>query len=821
MSANTTAGRARRNRHGLRRGLMGARGLRLLAPAVLLLSSVAAVTAPPAQAFSHARSGPASAARLWHPSAFGGQWVTPATGLAGPPGRGPDGTWQTEPTPNPGGRANGTLEAISCGAPRACIAVGFYTDDAGVDVTLAQLWTGTAWQTQAAPNPAGAAASQLTGISCDGPYACTASGYYINAAGVTVPLAERWNGASWRVQAVPSPATATASGFFAISCPSARACTAVGTYDNGAGQALTLAEGWNGRGWRVEATPNPAGAIAGELSAVSCISARACVATGTWEGSSFAPATLAEVWNGAGWHIQRTPSVAGATSSEFTGVSCTAAYACTASGYWRGSSGAAAALAERWDGVGWQVQSTPSPTGAVASELGAVSCTTARACTAVGAYVTSSDALVTLAEAWNGSAWAIQATPNPAHVTSSELEGVSCTSPGTCGTAGFQVGGSGVRLPLAEGWNGSAWRIHATPTPTGAKTSGLDGVSCASATACTAVGYYDNTPRTSATLAETWNGSAWAIQPTPNPAGAIGANLNGVSCPAPSACIAVGSYVYHPTVFSTRPLAESWNGSAWSLQSVPIPGGAQGGSLEAVSCTSPDACTAVGFYSPHPGDPIALAERWNGRDWTIQAAVTPGIISYLFGVACPSATACTAVGWYNTGVGDAKPLAEAWNGTSWQVQTVPLPSSSPGGAFSAISCPSASACTATGTVFGSPPGPFGAMAERWNGKAWSFQTVPNPPNATASLSDISVDAVACRSARSCVAAGNYTPGGRAQTFAEVWNGSAWSLQSIALPPGAIGVGLFGASCAAPHCVAVGAYFGPSDLPVTLAVAPPG
>ena len=149
---------------------------------------------------------------------------------------------------------------------------------------------------------------------------------------------------------------------------------------------------------------------------------------------------------------------------------------------------------------------------------------------------------------------------------------------------------------------------------------------------------------------------------------------------------------------------------------------------------------------------------------------------------------------------------------------MPLPS---GGAFSAISCTSAAACTATGTVFDRPHEPLGAMAERWNGKAWSFQAVPNPPDASASMGTISVDVVACRSATSCVAAGNYTPDGQELIFAEAWNGSTWSLQPIDLPPGAIDSVLSGASCAAPHCVAVGSYLGPSGIPVTLAVTAAG
>jgi hypothetical protein len=789
---------------------LGLRGRRFLAAAVLLTGVTGALTASPALALSRAGTGgaPASASRLWHPSAFGhGSWVTPAAAPAGSPVRGADGAWQTEPTPNPGGLANGTVAGISCGGPRACIAVGSYVNNAGVTVTLAQVWNGTDWQTLATPNPAGSGSSQLAAISCDGPFACTASGYYLDAAGATVPLAERWNGANWRIQPVPAPAGAGASGFFAISCPTVRACTATGTYDTSTG-ALTLAETWSDGSWRVVATPNPAGADTSELDAVSCTSLRACIAVGAWAGSSGNPVTLAEVWNGAAWHAQRAASVSGASSSQFTGVSCSAAYACTASGYSRGGSGEAAALAERWNGTGWQVQSTPLPAGATADELGAVSCASPRTCTAVGAYITG-NTVATLAEVWNGSTWVIQSTPNPAGASTSQLNGVSCPVAGACVSAGYRVGSTGFGVPLAESWNGSVWSLKYTPNPTGARISELDGVSCATATACAAVGTYDSAGETNASLAESWNGSAWSLQSAPNPAGAVYSDLQSVSCSSPSACTAVGDYQIHP-LGPQLALAEVWNGSAWNVQNIPSPAGST--QLESVSCTSADACTAVGFSRDH-GQQQALAERWNGTTWTIQPAATPGKFSLLTGVTCVSASFCTAVGWYSTGA-DGKLLAETWNGTSWSVQKTPLPAGSQGGAFSGVTCTSASACTAVGSYFANPGGPF---AERWNGTTWSFQSVPLPPNWQTSTSQIGLSTVACTSASACYAIGNYAPNNLPATFAAAWNGTKWSLQPIDLPVGTGGDTLGGVSCAAPHCAAVGSYFGLSNLPVTLAV----
>jgi len=55
---------------------------------------------------------------------------------------------------------------------------------------------------------------------------------------------------------------------------------------------------------------------------------------------------------------------------------------------------------------------------------------------------------------------------------------------------------------VAERWDGTAWTIQNTPTPTGATFNGLGGVSCTSATACTASGGTTDSAGTTVTLAE-------------------------------------------------------------------------------------------------------------------------------------------------------------------------------------------------------------------------------------------------------------------------------------------------------------------------------
>jgi hypothetical protein len=177
-------------------------------------------------------------------------------------------------------------------------------------------------------------------------------------------------------------------------------------------------------------------------------------------------------------------------------------------------------LAERWNGARWKIQPTPNPAGAKDAsgssladpELYGVSCTAANACTAVGSYIKGVDTFVTLAERWNGTSWKIQSTPNPAGAGESHLFGVSCTAANACTAVGFSAASfseSSKPVTLAERWNGTSWKIQSTPNPAGAKDSEPDSVSCTTANACTAVGYYVNAAGKDVTLAERRNSASW------------------------------------------------------------------------------------------------------------------------------------------------------------------------------------------------------------------------------------------------------------------------------------------------------------------------
>lgn len=335
--------------------------------------------------------------------------------------------------------------------------------------------------------------------------------------------------------------------------------------------------------------------------------------------------------------------------------------------------------------TGWQVHPLPRPAN-TRSVLNGVSCTASGSCTAVGTYDdTSTDVVYTLAEhRTSGGGWASQPTPSPG--TAHGLNSVSCPSAADC-TAFGGYGGSGRSGTLVEHWDGSSWTIQSSPNPAGTPEAEFYSGSCASPTSCTAVGYYTGPSGGDLPLAEQWNGTAWTIHHVPLPTRTSQGNLLGVSCRSATNCTAVGDYELR--LGASTALAEHWNGTAWKFQTVPAPTVV---SLYGVSCSSATACTAVGYAGTASSTPGPFAERWDGTAWTTQAVQNPLGNTILFAVSCPSASSCTAVGTDSSNTG----VAEYWNGTSWMTQPTPAPRSMKSTTLTGVSCRSATTCTAVG-----------------------------------------------------------------------------------------------------------------------------
>jgi hypothetical protein len=588
---------------------------------------------------------------------------------------------------------------VACPAAGSCTAVG--TSNSKV---LVERWGGAQWRIQAAPVPPGAQFSELNAVACTAAAACIAVGDYVNSSGADVTLAERWNGTRWAIQPTPNPSGAQSfSVLTGVSCTARDACEAVGGSDAG-----VVAERWTGTRWRLQAIPAPAGAQFALLFGVSC-AVSACEAVGGYVNSSGAFVPLGERWNGTAWHAQPVPNPARASTNYLSGVSCPAASDCTAAGQGNGD-GTPFPLGERWRNGRWRLQAVPAPVGAAENQLNGIACPATGRCLAVGNAgptrgVSSAEALQ-----WNGTRWRIQPMPT---VPGAFPSAVSCAKASAC----MAVGGSDSGV-LAERWNGTRWRILPAPTPTGAVFSGLGGISCLSPSFCMASGAYSTSSSPDGpfkSFTERWNGKKWAIVPSPNPPGAVQTFLGAVSCTAPSACTTTGEQ--HSATGIVHTVAERWNGTTWRIQATPNPPKAQFANLPGLACTGPSACLAVGS-----SDQGTLAERWNGTRWRIQPMPTsPG--GQLTGLACAAPAACTAVGFTFTGSG-GKILAERWDGTTWRIQPTPLLPAAHDISPPAVACPARTACIAVGGFENDGPGSV-SLAERWRGNGTpAAQTTP-------------------------------------------------------------------------------------------------
>ncbi|HEV2377774.1 MAG TPA: hypothetical protein VGS19_37130 [Streptosporangiaceae bacterium] len=630
----------------------------------------------------------------------------------------------------------------------------------------------------------------------------------------------------WRLQRSPN-ATLPGGQLESVSCSSATACTAVGSALDTVGINVTVAERWNGSTWQRQPTPNPAvdtsPDVRPSLTGVSCPASGFCAAVGTYNVGN-TTVGLAEGWNGHRWTMQRFPVPLGATSTALSQVSCTSARFCEAVGsYQINILNETLPLVATWTGTSWRLQHAPHPSGDPSLQLNAVSCASMAFCEAWGGPSPSSGGSQDLAEQWDGHSWHVQPVP-----ANSDAFSVSCVSTAFCEAVGLDFGNAG----SAWVWHGSSWTAQTVPSQV--SSGGPIGVSCLSPRFCEAVGVSLSGP---GSLAAAWNGSAWKVQPTPNPAKTASTNIRSVACASARSCESAGSFQLSVTSNPARALAEGWDGSTWALQQAVAPPGVTANVLSAVSCVSATFCEAVGEHGNSLNTQSNLAEVWNGTTWRVQPTPSPqspfgAVDNDLEGVSCVSATFCEAVGNGPNGMS-----ALAWDGTSWKVQNRPgaggvqgqfvsCPSAGfcmsidafgrvdtwNGSSWSAgtdltgfslvggVSCVSASFCEVVGS------GPSGESAAMWNGSTWTDQ--PTPGGAGEDLT-----AVTCLTATSCEAVGALFSQGNPLALAEAWNGSTWTLQSTPSPSPSQGSTLKSVSCtAADACTAVGdsqaSSFGP-------------
>lgn len=337
--------------------------------------------------------------------------------------------------------------------------------------------------------------------------------------------------ATWTVSRTPND-TPFDNVLWGVDALSPNRAWAVGHADTGmAPTRQPVVQRWNGTSWRSTANSRPVGG--GELRDVDAISSRSAWAVG-FSNSDVGFDTLIERWNGRRWRIVASPNVS--AQNTLLGVK-----AFSASDAWAvGSHNVPgtlnfATLVERWDGKSWEIVPSPSP-APFENRLSDIDGVSSTDLWAVGVSQNSEDGVrQSLIMHFDGSTWTSVAAP-PANDAS--LEGVVALASDDVWAVGWKFSISLFwHVPYALHWDGSSWTE--IPMPTSSPQGGrLFGVTGASPTKVYAVGH-SNAGGGVPPLIMRWNGSAWKVETTPSPSTV--SYLWDASAALPSTALAVGN----------------------------------------------------------------------------------------------------------------------------------------------------------------------------------------------------------------------------------------------------------------------------------------
>ena len=443
----------------------------------------------------------------------------------------------------------------------------------------------------------------------------------------------------------------------------------------GSAGAQTLTEHWDGTQWTIVPSPN-SGTDANTLYTVAAVAS-----TDIWAaGSAGSQTTLIEHWDGNQWTVVPSPGRNG-----WSGLA-----AVTANDIWAVGDGGAVPQAAHWDGTSWQLVPCPRPfTSAFARARGASD----RRCLGGGGGPDGP----TLIEHWDGAQWSVVSSPSPGR--HSHLWGVAAIAANDVWAAGSYFDLTNNRLqPLLEHWNGTQWRVTASPNiPSADKRYA---VVAGAATDVWAVGTTLQGPQDQPLVLH-WDGSQWSVSASP---ALLNSDLGGVTRVGATDLWAVGSTwpggplpdvtlvehystvcPYTPTATPTRtpvspsptptttptitltfpppPVCSSW-------QPVADPPG----QLNAVAMVAPDDVWAVGYSGGWLAE-APLVMHWDGQTWQavpIPSFFTQGNNSFT-GVVALAPADVWAVGTYTADNGDLPAPDLHWDGQAWSLVPCPYP----------------------------------------------------------------------------------------------------------------------------------------------------
>jgi hypothetical protein len=292
------------------------------------------------------------------------------------------------------------------------------------------------------------------------------------------------------------------------------------------------------------------------------------------------------------------------------------------------SSGASATLAEHFDGTSWSVVPTPS----ISDSLVSVAAAASNDVWAIGNQIFVNDAPTPFFTHWDGTSWSV--VDSPKLPKNSFLTAITAPASNNAWAVGNTFSSP---TGIFEHWDGTQWRILSSPAFTNLVAFAI------AADSSTDVWAFGISNVTGGPVALHFNGSNWTAIPAAN--SRLGFRVGGLAALSPTNVWAAGAQA-DSDHDATVPAAEHWDGTSWSLVSVPNPNPNTSFNigLSGIAAISANDIWAVGSF-PVIGGEQTLTEHWDGTSWSITASPNPGkVANSLEGVSALGDGTVVAVG---------------------------------------------------------------------------------------------------------------------------------------------------------------------------------
>jgi prepilin-type N-terminal cleavage/methylation domain-containing protein len=413
------------------------------------------------------------------------------------------------------------------------------------------------------------------------------------------------------------------------------------------------------------------------------------------------------------------------------------------------------------------------------SQINAISCTSPGDCVAGGFYEPASGQAQAFIDVETSNSWAapteIAASLNVG--AAATVSSVSCPSLGNCAVGGQYATGPSTFHAFVDDEVSGNWD---TPQPVAVSLDALSAgnvasVSCSSPGNCAAVGAYVTSDFYHHDFVVDEVGGSW-LSPQNidvSPGYSTSTQLTSVSCPSDNNCSATGTLTDtsgNQEAFVADQLGGTW-GSAQLVADVLNVGNVATGN--SISCSSPGNCAAAGQYTALFANTGAfVADEVSGHWSTAQdlsASLGPDLAASATSVSCSADQRCTVVGQYSAGANQAF-VADEVSGlwTSQEVLTTPGPTGN--NLLNAVSCSSPGNCTATGTINNtSEPAAVSEVSGNWgSGQELGASLNPSPAYGAGT-------AISCSSDNNCTVGGFYQdPSSALQSFASTQTSGIWT-----------------------------------------------